>query len=145
MRIRHDPDADAVYVTFANEPSEYTQLIDDHRFVDYAGSGAIIGVEFLDVSAGIRVEGLPVRTDTLAEELRRAGLPVLDGVRVEANRFGFGVISMVYRSTSGQIVSERPIAIMQPPIGTTVYGASSLSQAGPFVSSGEIQRVPSTV
>ena len=72
MRIRHDPDADAVYVTFANEPSEYTQLIDDHRFVDYAGSGAIIGVEFLDVSAGIRVEGLPVRTDTLAEELRRA-------------------------------------------------------------------------
>lgn len=81
VQIKHDPEADALYLRLLDEPSVSTETIDDSRFIDFTASGRVKGVEFLDVSRGMRVVGLPfVDSAALVAELRRAGFRIIDGV-----------------------------------------------------------------
>ncbi|MBI4149634.1 DUF2283 domain-containing protein [Candidatus Woesearchaeota archaeon] len=49
MRIRYDPDADAMYITLREAEVASTKKIDKHTIADYDKSGQLIGVEILFV------------------------------------------------------------------------------------------------
>ena len=68
--------ADALYVLFQDRPSARTQTLDDIRLVDWADDGSLVGVEFLYVSDGVDLRGVPA-ADQVARVLRD-----LHGVRV---------------------------------------------------------------
>lgn len=55
----YDPDADAAYVWFRDAPWSHMEIVDDYRNIDYAVDGALVGVEFLYVSKGVNLAGLP--------------------------------------------------------------------------------------
>jgi uncharacterized protein YuzE len=60
-RFEYDREADAAYVTFSGAPYDRTEHLDDQRHVDRAPDGTLIGVELLNVSTGVRTDGLPER------------------------------------------------------------------------------------
>ncbi len=67
MDIRYDTDADAMFVWFRDRgPHLRARILDDRRFVQVDDDG-IAGIEFLDVSSGIDLDGVPH-----ADEIRRA-------------------------------------------------------------------------
>ena len=68
--------ADAVYVYFSDERSHRTQMLDDRRMIDWAADGRLVGVEFLDVSAGVNLHDMPER-ERVEALIRGLGLPVL--------------------------------------------------------------------
>lgn len=75
MHLEYDPEADAIYVSLTNEEEtvHHSSELDDLRAVDYAENGEPVGMEFLCVSRGINLEGVPERT-RIAEILRSAHL-----------------------------------------------------------------------
>ncbi|HEY3078909.1 MAG TPA: DUF2283 domain-containing protein [Chloroflexota bacterium] len=75
--VRHDPEADALYVRFAAAPVARTAPLDDDRIVDYAADGSVVGVELLSVSHGSDIAGLP-HAAAVERALRRLGLPIAD-------------------------------------------------------------------
>ena len=51
MKITYDPQVDALYIRFVDEPSEVTtQRLSEDVAVNYAPDGRIVGVEVLDAS-----------------------------------------------------------------------------------------------
>ena len=68
--LRHDTDADAVYVRLSGKAYHHGKALDDDRRLDYAEDGSLIGVEFLYVSDGVDVAGIPgeARIGRLLEE-----------------------------------------------------------------------------
>lgn len=82
MFISYDSQADAVYIQFDSTAalSTDTREIDMWRYVDYDETGEVIGVEFLRVSHGIDLTGMPEAEQVaaairslpgVAEKLRR--------------------------------------------------------------------------
>ncbi len=71
MFISYDTDADAVYVKLRTDiaHSAETREIDWQRYVDYDEQGQLIGVEFLGVSRGINLTGVP-EAEHVAEAIR---------------------------------------------------------------------------
>jgi uncharacterized protein YuzE len=67
--------ADALYVYFSDEPSDRTESLDDRRMIDWTGDGRLVGVEFLDVSAGVDLNGVP-HSDQIASLLGEMNLKV---------------------------------------------------------------------
>lgn len=59
MRLEHDPEADAAYVRLSDKPYAYGIDLDEERRVDYDANDCPIGVEVLNISHGVNVEGLP--------------------------------------------------------------------------------------
>ena len=59
MRIKHDPEADAVYIYLSNKPYDRGVELDDERRVDYASDDTPIGIELLAVSNGVNPDDLP--------------------------------------------------------------------------------------
>ena len=59
--VRYDEEADALYVQLAPGPSVRSANLGDLRLVDYSADGAIVGVEFICVSEGVDLTGLPDR------------------------------------------------------------------------------------
>ena len=61
LYITYDADADAVYVRLASPELDVadTREVDWQRTVDYDENGELIGVEFLGVSRGIDLTGVP--------------------------------------------------------------------------------------
>jgi uncharacterized protein YuzE len=49
MKIRYDPDADAMYITLRDEKVETTKEIDENTAIDFNASGQVVGVEILFV------------------------------------------------------------------------------------------------
>ena len=49
MKIRYDPDADAVYIKLSDEKVETTREVDDNTILDYDKRGRLIGIELLFV------------------------------------------------------------------------------------------------
>lgn len=49
MKIRYDPDADAMYITLIDDEVDHTQEIDENTIVDFNKKGQVIGVELLFV------------------------------------------------------------------------------------------------
>ena len=61
-RITYNREADAAYI-FLHEGMRVarTHNLDGSRLVDYAADGEPIGIELLDVSEGVNLDGLPAR------------------------------------------------------------------------------------
>ena len=49
MKIRYDPDADAMYLTLRKDKVARTKEIDENTVIDFNKSGQVIGVEILFV------------------------------------------------------------------------------------------------
>jgi transcriptional regulator with XRE-family HTH domain/uncharacterized protein YuzE len=84
MELKHDPDADALYVRFTESPWDRTKQLDDARHIDYVADGTVIGIEILGVRNGVDVVGLP-RAAEVADLLRRHGIKVAGADEVAAN------------------------------------------------------------
>ena len=78
MNVEYEPGSDAAYVQFLDAPVAYTQMIDDGRILDYAASGAVLGLELLGIKGGVRLSGLPIDRAAVAAALGSVGVPVLD-------------------------------------------------------------------
>lgn len=57
--VTYDPDADALYVRFSEQAVAKTVTVDDFRMIDYSDDGAVVGIEFVDVSGGIDLRDIP--------------------------------------------------------------------------------------
>ncbi len=49
MKIRYDPDADAMYITLKEGKADHTKEIDKNTIIDFDKSGEVLGVEILFV------------------------------------------------------------------------------------------------
>ncbi len=61
MKIKHDRQADAIYVYLSDKPYAYGKELDDERRVDYSSNDEPIGIELLCVTKGVIVDDLPER------------------------------------------------------------------------------------
>ena len=59
MKIKHDPDADAIYIYLSNKPYAYGKNLDNERRIDYSSDDTPIGIELLSVSKGVNPDNLP--------------------------------------------------------------------------------------
>lgn len=76
MHVQYDSEADAVYVRLREPIGELkSRPVDDARIVDYDAEGQVVGVELLDASHGIDLEGLP-EADAIAEAIRSFPRPL---------------------------------------------------------------------
>jgi uncharacterized protein YuzE len=78
LKVEHDPEADAAYVYLsAGQDKRYgsTQRLDDFRVVDVAPDGAPIGVDFMVVSRGVDLRGLP-DPEAIAAALAAHGIQI---------------------------------------------------------------------
>ena len=68
VQVEYDEEADAIAVHLSEpQGAVVTEDFGPGRYVDYDATGAVVGVEFIGVSRGISVDGLPE-----AERVRRA-------------------------------------------------------------------------
>jgi len=77
--VSYDPEADALYVSFRLRSAGdvvRTVEIGDGRQVDYAADGEVLGVEFLAVSEGLNLDGVPHREQVQSAVGALARLPV---------------------------------------------------------------------
>lgn len=76
VRVEYDEEADAIAVHLQEPQGEIvTEDCGPGRYVDRDASGAVVGVEFLAVSKGITVEGLP-EAERVKHALRAIPHPV---------------------------------------------------------------------
>lgn len=80
LDVEYDPEADAAYVYLRRARQHRTRELDSRRIIDLAADGSIIGIEFLDVSEGVNVAGLPA-ADAVAKALTKHGIAVRQPVR----------------------------------------------------------------
>ena len=76
LELKHDKEADAVYILLDDKPYSYGKKVDKSRRVDYAQDGTAIGVEFLYVSDGVDVSDLPVEERAIGRLLEEHNLKV---------------------------------------------------------------------
>jgi uncharacterized protein YuzE len=86
MMLRYDPEADAAYVSIAGpipeggvDRTENVSRRDQfERGIDYDAEGRVLGYEFLNVSRGVDLTGLPHEADLAALFAAIRGLRVLE-------------------------------------------------------------------
>ncbi len=66
MKLELDKDADAVYVMINPNDVAQTTKVDANRLIDYDANGAVVGIEFLNISHGADLADLPFH-DKLVE------------------------------------------------------------------------------
>lgn len=49
MKMRYDPEADALYITLKSDKVDHTKEIDENTVIDFNKAGQIIGIEILFV------------------------------------------------------------------------------------------------
>ena len=76
LRFEHDPEADAVYIQLRDLPYSHGTNLDDSRRLDFGPDNLPIGIELLDVSLGVNLEGLP-RSAAVKKLLAEHGVKVL--------------------------------------------------------------------
>ena len=82
MKLKHDPEADAVYITLREAvPFAHGYQMDTERVIDFGPDGKPRGVELLNVSYGVDVRGLPDEEATTAL-LQQHGIRVLSASEV---------------------------------------------------------------
>lgn len=62
LRIEYDPEVDALAIEFPGAgpgASSRMEQLDRDRILDYDAAGQLISIELLNVSRGVRFEGLP--------------------------------------------------------------------------------------
>ena len=50
MKIKFDPNADAIYIQFQDGKYEISKEIEEDIIVDYTNEGKVIGIEILNIS-----------------------------------------------------------------------------------------------
>ena len=65
MRIKHDKEADAIYIYLSNKPYAYGKDLDNERRIDYSSDNEPIGIELLYVSKGINPDDLPQQREVI--------------------------------------------------------------------------------
>lgn len=80
MEYKHDVQADAIYILLNNKPYAYGKDLDDERRIDYATNNTPVGVELLNVSKGVNLDGLP-RVDEIAEAIEAKGIKIYEMIR----------------------------------------------------------------
>ena len=75
QRATYDRQSDAVYVYLREATISRTQALDDYRNIDLDAAGNVVGVEFLGVSGGVDLHGVPAR-DRVDELIRPFNLRV---------------------------------------------------------------------
>ena len=73
--VRHDIEADAIYVLFNDIPYSYGKSLDDERHIDFGEDGEVRGVELLCVSDGVITDDLPNRAE-IEQALEDRGIKV---------------------------------------------------------------------
>ena len=63
MKIRHDKQADAIYILLSEKPYAYGRDLDEERRIDYDANGNPRGIELLCVSTGVITDDLPNRAE----------------------------------------------------------------------------------
>lgn len=79
ISITYDEHADAMYVRVREGHSVRQAVLDDARIVDYSAHGEVLGVEFLNVSAGVRLADVPLAR-RLSNLIEQSGLGVVVSV-----------------------------------------------------------------
>ncbi len=59
--VTYDPQIDCLYVRLSHLPIAHTDYLDDLRGIDYSADNAVVGIEFIDASAGIDLSYVPFR------------------------------------------------------------------------------------
>lgn len=70
---KRDAEANAIYIYFSKKPYAYGIDLDNERRIDYAADNTPIGVELLNVSHGVNLDGLP-NPDEIARILNAEGI-----------------------------------------------------------------------
>lgn len=78
MKVEVDEEANAAYVTLAARPVAATRRLDANRLLDLDAAGKVVGIELLNVSAGVDLSDLP-DGDELATALGRKRISVRAG------------------------------------------------------------------
>jgi uncharacterized protein YuzE len=73
MRLTYDKSGDAAYVHVTRRPVGGTQVLDEDRIIDLDDEGEVRGIEFLNVSFGVKLDGLPF-TDELSALFKDSGI-----------------------------------------------------------------------
>jgi len=63
LSIKHDLEADAIYILLNDTPYSYGKSLGDERHIDYGEDGEVRGVELLCVSDGVITDDLPNRAE----------------------------------------------------------------------------------
>jgi uncharacterized protein YuzE len=63
LHFKLDRFVDVAYVQVGDAPAQYASALDEQRILDYDEHGEIVGMEFLDVSHGAELRGLPYRDE----------------------------------------------------------------------------------
>lgn len=59
MKLTLDREANAAYVYVTERPVARTRELDENRILDLDSDGEVRGIEFLNVSYGVHLAGLP--------------------------------------------------------------------------------------
>ena len=70
--ITYDPEVDVLYVQLADGKVSRTVSLDDFRLIDYSKDGRVIGIEFIDASAGIDLSDIPF-SETVEKLIGQSG------------------------------------------------------------------------
>lgn len=62
----YSDDADALYVYLSEGSVVRTRVLDDRRIVDLGDGGRVVGIEFIDASAGVDLTDLPFKHEVAA-------------------------------------------------------------------------------
>ncbi len=80
MEFKRDVEADAIYIHLSNKPYAYGKDLDDERRIDYASDNTPIGVELLNVSKGVNLDGLP-HIDEIAEAVETEKIKIYEMIK----------------------------------------------------------------
>ena len=74
-KIEYDQEADAIYIGLNDKPVSYTKSLDISRYIDFDEENNPIGIELLNVSAGVTVDKLPF-AEPIAKILENSDIKV---------------------------------------------------------------------
>ena len=60
MTTVHDSEADSLYVKLRDTEFAHGEELDDSRHILYDSAGEVLGLEFLYVSQGVDLDGIPI-------------------------------------------------------------------------------------
>lgn len=75
MQVKYDEAVDALYIYVSREPVARSESRGEQASIDYDAAGRVVGIEILDPSSGVSLDGLPYRAD-VERLLEKLGFPV---------------------------------------------------------------------
>jgi uncharacterized protein YuzE len=125
MRITYDPQVDALYIRFVDEPVEViTHRLSEDVAVNYAPDGRIVGIEILDASEYVFPSVQERRIWVHNLELRRGGFMIDTSSRPDRGipGNGTGVLCWNYWATPTQVELREEFAEIRRSIAAVWRG-----------------------